>query len=137
MHVYAQFSFLWKSTKFKKIQVQFLEHREVIRPCTKNKSCSTFFRLSFKLKKARKNAYAYSWRHFVKKSKIIFFSPPGGARKLKLRSFDSESKITSDCRNFSISKKITLDCFFFIPPSVLIHEIPKKFGIILWLRDFF
>ena len=67
MRVYAQFSFLWKSSKFKKIQIQFLEHREVIRPCTKNINWSTFYRLSFKLKKTEKNAYAYSWRHFVKK----------------------------------------------------------------------
>ena len=105
MHVYAQFSFLWKSTKFKKIQVQFLEHREVIRPCTENINWSSFYRLPFKQKKSWKNAHAYLWRHFEKKLKIIFFSPPGGARELKLRPFDSESKTTSDCSNSLSSKK--------------------------------
>ena len=39
--------------------------------------------------------------------KIIFFSPPFGARELKLRPFDSESKTTSDCSNSLFSKKIT------------------------------
>ena len=34
----------------KKIQIQFLEHRVVIRPCIENINKSTFFGLSFKLK---------------------------------------------------------------------------------------
>ena len=73
MHVYARFSFLWKSSKFKKIQIQFLEHREVIWPYTKNINWSNFYKLSFKLKKSEKNAYAYSWRHFEKKNENNFF----------------------------------------------------------------
>ena len=35
MHAYAQFWILWQSSNFKKIQIQFLEHREVIWPQTK------------------------------------------------------------------------------------------------------
>ena len=35
MHVYAQFSILCRSSKFKKIQIQFLEDQEVIWPQTK------------------------------------------------------------------------------------------------------
>ena len=66
---------------------------------------TTFYRLSFKLKKYGTDAYAYSWRHFGKKLKIIFFSPPSGARELKLRLFDSESKTTSDCSNTLFLKK--------------------------------
>ena len=46
------------------------------------------------------------------KLKIIFFSPPGGARELKLRPFDSESKTTSGCSNSLISKKITPNSLF-------------------------
>ena len=47
-----------------------------------------------------------------KKLKIIFFSPPGGARELKLQPFDSESKTTSGCTNSLISKKITPNSLF-------------------------
>ena len=47
-----------------------------------------------------------------KKLKIIFFSPPGGARELKLRPFDSESKTTSGCSNCLILKKITPNNLF-------------------------
>ena len=44
--------------------------------------------------------------------KIFFFSPPGGAGELKLQSFDSESKTTSDCSKRLFSKKITLYSYF-------------------------
>ena len=47
-----------------------------------------------------------------KKLKIFFFSPPGGARELKLQSFDSESKTTSDCSDRLFSKKITPNSYF-------------------------
>ena len=40
--------------------------------------------------------------------KIIFCSPPGAARELKLQSFDSVSKTTSGCSR----KKITLNSLF-------------------------
>ena len=43
---------------------------------------------------------------------IIFFSPPGGVRELKLRPFDSESKTTSDCTCRLFSKKITPNSYF-------------------------
>ena len=50
MHIYTQFSFLMKKLKIKKKQIQFLEHREVIRPYTKNINLSAFIRyhLSYK-----------------------------------------------------------------------------------------
>ena len=46
-------------------------------------------------------------RDVILKKKIenIFFSPPGDARELKLRPFDSESKTSSGCSNSLISKK--------------------------------
>ena len=47
-----------------------------------------------------------------KKSKIIFFSPPGGTRELKLQSFDSVSKTTSDYSNRLFSKKSPLTVTF-------------------------
>ena len=47
-----------------------------------------------------------------KKIENNFFLPPGGARELKLRPFDSESKTTSDCSNSLFSKKITLNSYF-------------------------
>ena len=37
-----------------------------------------------------------------------FFTPPGGARELKLRPFDSERKTTSDCSNRFFRKKSPL-----------------------------
>ena len=67
-----------KKLKIKKNRIQFLEHREVIWPCTRNINWSTFYELSSKLKKSGKNAYAYSWRHFVKK--MFFFFIPGRQR---------------------------------------------------------
>ena len=136
MHVYAQFSFLWKSTKFKKIQVQFLEHREVIRPCTKNISCSTFLGFHLSSKNLEKRLRLLVTSFWKKKLKIIFFSPPGGARELKLRPFDSESKTTSDCSNSLFSKKITLNSYFSFyhyycyqgsVRAVLIKIVPGKF----------
>ena len=48
----------------------------------------------------------------LKKLKIIFFSPPGGAREQKLQPIDSESKTTSGCSNSFISKKITPNSLF-------------------------
>ena len=39
-----------------------------------------------------------------KKTKIIFLSPPGGSRELKLRLFDVESKTTLDCLKSFFSK---------------------------------
>ena len=98
-----------KAQNSTKNKIQCLEHREVIRPFAKNINWSTFYSLLFKLKKSGKNAYAYAWRHFVKKMKIIFISPSGCARELKLRSFDSKSKTTSDCSNRFFPKKITLE----------------------------
>ena len=47
-----------------------------------------------------------------KKVENNFFSPPSGARELKLRPFDSKSQTTSVCRNSLISKKITPNSLF-------------------------
>ena len=54
-----------------------------------------------------------------KKLKIIFFSPPSAAGELKLQSFDSESKITSDCSNSLFSKKSTLTVTFHSTNSII------------------
>ena len=51
-----------------------------------------------------------------KKIENNFFSPPGSARELKLRPFDSESKTTSGCSNSLISKKNHPKQFVFILP---------------------
>ena len=61
-----------------------------------------------------------------KKLKIIFFSPPGGARELKLRPFDSESKTTSGCSNSLISEKITPNSLFSIYHSKRVKNILTK-----------
>ena len=45
-------------------------------------------------------------------AQIIFLAAPGGARELKLRPFDSESKNTSGCSYSLISKKITPKSLF-------------------------
>ena len=54
-----------------------------------------------------------------KKLKIIFFSPQGGARELKLPSFDSESKTTSGCTNSLLTKN----------PFQFVFILPIKFQI--------
>ena len=71
-----------------------------------------------KFRKNPKNHLKYFFKHLLVtsfwkiKMKIIFFSPPGGARELNLRPFDSELKTTSGCSNSSISKKITQNSLF-------------------------
>ena len=130
MHVYAQFSFLWKSTKFKKIQIQFLEHREVIRPWTKNKSCSTFYRLSFKPKKSGKNAYAYSWRHFEKKIENNFFS----SHQVALESWNYDHSTP----NRKLHQTVVTVCFRKISPlTVTFHSTNLKLqnGEIFYVSD--
>ena len=71
-----------------------------------------------------------------KKLKIIFFSPPGGARELKLRPFDSESKTTSDCSNSLFSKKITLNSYFSFyqyKKWLILTLRLSRFGILIFL----
>ena len=100
-----------KKLKIKKNEIHFLEHREVIRPCTKNINLRTFYRLSFKLKKYGKKRLRLL-DVILKKIEKYFFIASGGAGEFKLRSFDSESKITSDCSNSFFAKKITHNSYF-------------------------
>ena len=54
----------------------------------------------------------------LKKIENNFFSPPGDARELKLRPFDSESKTSSGSSNSLISKKNHPKQFLFILPLI-------------------
>ena len=67
----------------------------------------------------------YFWlNEMLRKVLHFFFSPPDGARDLKLRPFDSKSKTTSGCSNSLFSKKSPLTvCFHFT--NLFILEFDK------------
>ena len=68
--------------------------------------------------KNTKTDYISIWINYLTeiiKRKIkfkIIFSPPGGARELKIRPFDSESNSTSGCSKSLTSKKLTPNSLF-------------------------
>ena len=97
------FSTFFAQMKVKKKVIQFFF--SISRPSrghmtSDQKKKIVLFKLSFE----RKNL----------KEKIVnnCFSPPDGARELKLRPFDSESKTTSVSSNSLISKRITPNSLF-------------------------